>query len=56
MMTLGLTGFSQIENEISIDSLSVDEEMITYIETHPKFTEEKILYGVSLKIILILRF
>lgn len=37
MLTLGLTGFSQTENEISVDSLAVDEEMITYIETPPKF-------------------
>ncbi len=37
MLTFGLTGFSQIENEINIDSLLVDEEMITYIETPPKF-------------------
>jgi len=37
MLTLGLTGFSQIENEISVDSLALDEEMITYIETPPRF-------------------
>jgi hypothetical protein len=37
MLTFGLTGFSQIENEISGDSLAVNEEMITYIETPPKF-------------------
>ncbi len=37
MLTLGLTGFSQTEDEISVDSLVVDEEMITYIETPPKF-------------------
>lgn len=36
-MTFGLTGFSQIENEISGDSLAMNEEMITYIETPPKF-------------------
>ncbi len=37
MLTFGLTGFSQIENEISGDSLAMNEEMITYIETPPKF-------------------
>ncbi len=37
MLTIGLTGFSQIENDISADSLAVDEEMITYIETPPIF-------------------
>lgn len=37
MLILGLPGFSQIENEIRVDSLADDEEMITYIETPPKF-------------------
>ena len=37
MLSLELTGFSQIENKIGIDSLAKDEELITYIETSPKF-------------------
>lgn len=32
-----LTVFSQTENEISVDSLALNEEMITYIETAPRF-------------------
>ncbi len=34
---LGLTGFSQTENDSIVDSLSVGDEMITYLETPPIF-------------------
>jgi len=37
LSTLGVTGFSQIENEIKVDSLFAYDEMIACIETPPQF-------------------